>query len=543
MQIALYVRVSTSTQAQKQTIEQQLERLQAVVADEPSWQLRAAHIFRDDGYSGATLQRPGLQRLREEAARGAFTRVLLTAPDRLARDYVHQMLLLDELEQQGCVVDFVDRPLKRDDPNEQLLLQIRSAVAEYERSLIGERMRRGRKARLESGTLLPWQSAPYGYLPDAERPRDPSRVQLDPVAASMVQQIFAWYTDPKQPRSLAAITRQLMADGVPSPAGNPRWHRATVRHILRNSAYNGTAYANQQRRVPARRRRSPLQPLGEGMSKTATPPDEWIAVSVPPLVSADTFELAQQRMQQNKQRARRNNSRHDYLLRSLVSCGRCHLAATGRASAGYAYYVCNDRLDSTRPKVERCDAPYIPVQSLDDLVWHDLCQLLNDPTALTHQFARVQAGEWLPQQVQAQQQSLHNSLAQLDRQQQRLLDLYLAETVAKREFERKHSELSQKQLALSDQLRQLETQAQQQLDLSALAQGVTQFCQRIQETLPTLSFSQKRQLVELLIDRVVVDDHQVEIRYVFPTSPAGERQPFCYLRLTHLRRNDRLIVC
>jgi site-specific DNA recombinase len=142
MCVAVYARVSTQRQAQAQTIDQQLERLRAH-CDAHGWALRDTYVFRDDGYSGASLHRPGLDRLREAAAAGELDRVLLTAPDRLARNYVHQALLLEELEQVGCTVEFLDRPMSCD-PNDQLLLQIRGAVAEYERSVIAERMRRGR---------------------------------------------------------------------------------------------------------------------------------------------------------------------------------------------------------------------------------------------------------------------------------------------------------------------------------------------------------------------------------------------------------------
>jgi site-specific DNA recombinase len=185
MEIALYVRVSTSRQQQTQTIEQQLNRLRAKVAVEADWHLAEAHVYRDDGYSGASLNRPGLDHLRDHAALGAFELVLITAPDRLARKYVHQVLLIDEMQSRGCQIEFLERPMS-DDPHDQLLLQIRGAVAEYERSLIAERMRRGRQAKLRSGTLLPWTYAPYGYLLDPERPRDPSRVRLDPVKAEIV---------------------------------------------------------------------------------------------------------------------------------------------------------------------------------------------------------------------------------------------------------------------------------------------------------------------------------------------------------------------
>ncbi len=103
MEIALYVRVSTSRQQQTQTIEQQLDRLQAHVATQADWHLAEEHIYRDDGYSGAKLNRPGLDRLRERAAMVAFDRVLIAAPDRLARNYFHQMLLIDELTQGGAL--------------------------------------------------------------------------------------------------------------------------------------------------------------------------------------------------------------------------------------------------------------------------------------------------------------------------------------------------------------------------------------------------------------------------------------------------------
>ena len=202
MKIALYTRVSTNRQMQSQSIEQQLERLREAVAQHSEWELAPEHIYRDDGYTGAKLNRPGLDRLRDTASMAAFELVLGTAPDRLARKYVHQVLLIEELHNLGCAIQFLERPMKDDDPHDQLLLQIRGAVAEYERNLIAERMRRGRQAKLRAGTLLPWTRAPYGYIMDPERPRDPGRVQIDPVKANIVRQIFAWYTDPETPVSL-----------------------------------------------------------------------------------------------------------------------------------------------------------------------------------------------------------------------------------------------------------------------------------------------------------------------------------------------------
>jgi site-specific DNA recombinase len=543
MEIALYARVSTSRQQQAQTIDQQLDRLRTHLAQHPEWHLADEHIYRDDGYSGAKLNRPGLDRLRDHAAFAAFEQVLITAPDRLARNSVHQMLLIDFLAQRGCQVVFLERPMS-DDPHDQLLLQIRGAVASSERNLIADRMRRGRQAKLRSGRLLPWTRAPYGYILDAECPRDPSRVRLDPLKAAIVQQIFAWYTDPQTPASLYMVAKRLSDDHIPTPTPSPRWNVASIRGILRSSAYIGLAYSGRSHMAPARRRKSALQKVGSGQSQQVAPPQDWIAIAVPAIVSQETFDLAQARLDQNKQMARRNNTAHDYLLRSLVSCGGCKLACLGRClHGGYGYYVCRGRTDALRAAIgQRCTARYIPATALDELVWQDLCQVLTEPTLITHELERAQMGEWLPQALQARRKTIQDALAQLERQQARLLDAYLAEIIGRDEFERKRQEVQQTQNGLSQQLRQLDAQAQRQIDVAKLAEGITNFSQRLQPTLEHLSFAQRRQLVELLIDCVIVTDGQVEIRYVLPTSPAGETTAFCHLRKDYFQLETEAII-
>ena len=152
MTSAISVRVSTDRQALAQTIDQQIERLRLHLNSEGQ-ELKAEHIFRDDGYSGATLNRPGLDRLRDQLREGGIERVLIASPDRLARNYVHPMVLLEEFERSGCQVDFLDQPMSQD-PQNHLLLQIRGAVAEYERTLIAERMRRGRQVKLRAGRVI-----------------------------------------------------------------------------------------------------------------------------------------------------------------------------------------------------------------------------------------------------------------------------------------------------------------------------------------------------------------------------------------------------
>src|SRR4051812_17570150 len=251
MRIAIYVRVSTQRQAQTQTIDQQIERLGAH-AKAQGWELPAADVFRDDGYSGAVLKRPGLDRLRDRAAAACFDKILVTDPDRLARNYVHQVLLIEELQKGGCLVEFLDRPMSQD-PHDQLLLQIRGAVAEYERALIAERTRRGRQRQFRAGKMLPWTRPPYGYRMAADRPRDPSGVYLDPAEAAVVAEMFAWYLQGR--RTLLGLVNHLHEMGVASPTGKPFWGIASVRGVLTNPVYTGRIYAGRNRyRVPRVRR-------------------------------------------------------------------------------------------------------------------------------------------------------------------------------------------------------------------------------------------------------------------------------------------------
>ena len=415
-----------------------------------------------------------------------------------------------------------------------MLLQIRGAVAEYERTLITERMRRGRLMKLRAGQLLPWSTPPFGYRVDPQRPRDPAGVQLNPETALVVQQIFAWYLE--EPATLFGVAQRLPNAHVLTPFGKPRWSSTTVRGILKNPVYTGLALANRTQTVPAKLRKSPFVPVSTRGSQRPRPPEEGIPIPVPALIDAELFEQVQTKLSHNQQGAARNNRVHDYLLRSLVSCRGCHLSAGARNAAGYPYYICHGRADSARAaRQDRCQARYIPAKALDELVWQDLCRVLTEPAHLQAALERAHSGQWLPQELQARQATARQASTQLERQQQRLLDAYLAEVIDLAAFERKRSDLARRQEILLNQQRQLEVLAQQHLHLGQVAQGLEAFCAQVRAGLQQTTFVQRRLLVELLIDRVIVFNGEVEIRYVIPTSPEGPHRRFCHVRKDYLR--------
>lgn len=530
MRAGIYARVSSQREAQDQTIEQQVVRARQYIS-EHAWELREEQVYRDEGYSGAHLSRPALDRLRDDAAFAQLDVVVITAPDRLARKYLHQAVVLEELDRQGVRVEFVERPMS-DDPNDQLLLQIRGAVAEYERTLITERMRRGRLTKLRAGLLVPWTRGHYGYQVDPDRPRDPAGVRLDAAEAAVVQQIFAWYLEPNA--TLYAVGKQLEQWGVTTPRGRPYWSRCSVRAILQDVTYMGMAYANRYHCLPAKGRRSALLPVGPGTSYIDKPQEEWIGIAIPSIITQEEFQLVQEKLAHNQHFAARN-TQHLFLLRGLVSCGACRLTTGARTTErGDQYYICRGRRDPLRrSQGEPCTMRYIPARQLDELVWSDLCQILLDPVQIASALERAQAGAWLPQELQARQATLQQALSSLERQQERLLTAYLGDVLELPEFERKRRDLAQKQETLRAQQQQLLALVQQRIELGILATSIDAFCQQVRSSLATATFEQKRQLVELLIDHVVVTDEEVEIRYVMPTSEKGARQPFCHLRLDY----------
>jgi site-specific DNA recombinase len=166
---------------------------------------------------------------------------------------------------------------------------------------------------------------------------------------------------------------------------------------------------------------------------------------------------------------------------------------------------------------EKCRSRYIPADQLDQLVWQDVCHVLQHPRVIEQALQRALGGAWLPQAMQARKEQLRKTKASLKAQLERLTEAYLAGILPLAEYKRRRHEVEQRMEAVDHQARQFEVQVQQHLELTDLAHSSTEFCQRISRGLEQATFEQKRQLVELLIDRVVVTNEEVEIRYVMET--------------------------
>lgn len=516
MRIAIYVRVSDDAQKEQHTIESQLAELRQF-AKEQQWSLDEQHIYIDDGHSGFRFDRPALDRLRDAVRDGLIDLLLILDPDRLARNFAYQYLLLEEFERRGIEVRFIKQP-PPDSPEQRLLVQIQGVIAEYERARIMERTRRGRLFWARQGRPVS-SHVPYGYRYVQRNGNQPPYIEVDSAEAEIVREIFHRYVD-HQWTSLQ-IALHLSAKGVPTPTRrNADWDPSSVIVILRCEAYLGSWFQN--------RYQTQYEPATGRPHTVQRPREEWIPMSVTPLIESQLLAKAQQILDKRNQdptcgpRPLRNPDSH--LLRHLVVCGSCGYKMTALNSnggRGYRYYWCRGP-DPRRIRKERvfCPYPTLDAQQLDEMVWSDAVSLLSDPDLLLAAWKEQSGNGALlnadPMEEEKRQLKKQHSDAQ--QQRRRLLIAYEQEAIELEELVSRRNVLDEKIQEVQRRLQILERQQQASVGLYNIGEKVEAVCRELATGVEEMNMPQKMKLCSQLIERVVVDDHSAEIHYRFPVS-------------------------
>jgi site-specific DNA recombinase len=514
---ALYARVSTDKQEKDETIASQLDALQRAAAAD-GYEVAPEHIFVDAHHSGASLDRPALDQLRDVAAEGTFEAVLVASPDRLARQYAHQVLLIEELARVGCRVVFLNHAFG-DSPEQQMLLQIQGVFAEYERALIKERMRRGRLFAARQGRRS-WANPPFGYSYRPKTEATPPQLVINEAEAEVVRQMYRWLVE--EELSSYAIEQRLVAQGVPTRRGKRRgWQQSSVIGILHSPLYKGDAYYNRTMAVDARRPHlekgwKDCRP-GNRRSRAQRPPEEWIPVRVPAIIDPETWELAQAQLARNKERATRHNTKHAYLLRSLLICGRCGRRLIGHWSATGGRYVCLARYP--RPAPWSCDGRSDQAAKIEPLIWDYVRDLLADPTLLQERYAEGYGDPAVDSRDEQERQRLEHKLAALEREVQRLIDAYQAGVIELGELQERRQRITEHGHQLRERLEEVAAQRADRERQLRLVEGVEAFCASVRAGLDHPSFALKQWVLQLVVDRIVVEDKRVVVHHVVPTGP------------------------
>lgn len=513
MRAAIYARVSTEAQEARGTIGSQVASLRERVAAE-GHQLVAEHC--DDGHSGARLDRPGLDALRDGAEAGVFDVVWCLSPDRLARVYAYQVIVLDELACHGVAVRFADAPaIDDDDPQARLLTQVQGVIAEYERAKIAERYRRGKLWRSRAGEVLAWR-APYGYRRVTRTATSPAHLEIYEPEAAVVRRIFGDYVSGGH--STREITRRLNADGVATPTGKRAvWGTSTIGRLLRNEAYVGRVYWNKTESVPNPR-------PGRANRQIARPRSEWIEIPTPPIIDDSVFEAAGRVSRDNSKWSPRNAEPGAWLLRSLVRCGTCGVGVNchkmrGRDGTIHRYYYCRNH-DPLRAggQDRRCRERNIRSDELDSFVFDQVRAALRRPDVLLAGEQAVTANAPAPDDelLAAQLGRLERKSEAADAERRRLADLYQAGLIELVEVQRRARELDDRRTALAEQRQALASQRAELATGNRLRQRITAFTTTVSSALDRLDFEQRQKLLRLIVEEVRVTGWNVELRLRIP---------------------------
>jgi site-specific DNA recombinase len=516
---AFYARVSGEQQAAAHTIDSQIAALSERASNDGT-PVPPERQFVDDGYSGATLIRPALDRLRDLVSVGAIDRIYVHSPDRLARNYAYQVLLLDEWQRRGSEVVFLNRPLGKS-PEDDLLLQVQGIVAEYERAKIMERSRRGKKHAAQSGSLNVMSGAPFGYR-YVSVGEGGGQARFEPVAeqARVVQQIFSWIG--RDRCSLSEVCRRLHDTGIPTTTGKRIWSREAVWHILQNPAYQGQAAYGKTHMTPRGKKSRPRAARGRPAEPrrsnvpVAAAPEEWVFVPVPALVDKALFRAAHGQLEENRSRARQGRRRPGYLLQGLICCSKCGYAyygktirqlGAGRQMRDFVYYRCSGS-DGYRFGGERiCSNSQVQGAFLETTVWREVSSLLMYPEKieLEHQES-CKAGTLL-----GDLEILRSQRTKLQHAVERLIDSFTEGLIEKGQFTSRMDRTKHRIADLDARIRENAGDVDQLERLRLATSRFRELAAAIGPELAGANWPRRREIIRTLVQKIDIDTGVIKI--------------------------------
>jgi site-specific DNA recombinase len=524
---AIYARVSSARQAKDQTIGSQLSALREHAAtsrlDVPEeW------VFADEGQSGATLVRPALEALRDLAAQGCLDVVLVWSPDRLARKFAYQALLIEELARCGVRVEFVKGP-RGDSPEDQLLIQFQGMFAEYEKAQLMERYRRGKAWRAKTGSVNVLGGAPFGYRYVRKTPECGARYEVLPHEAALVTEMFRRYAD--DGATIADLRRWLTDQGILTRTGKERWDRSVIWGMLRNPAYAGTAVFGKTQVVhePAglnRTARLAGRTVPRQVRVQDRPREEWTAIPVPALVGQETFDRVQQRLAENKRFASRN-TKVPSLLQGIAACASCgygYYRTTTTTTAGNKiyYYRCLGSDDYRYQGGRVCQNKPVRADYADTVVWDHVTALLADPALIHAEIGKRLERARTSDPVTKKRGQLEQALAKTGTSIAAMITAFSEQLLTIDELRARMPALRARETGLKDQIAALDAQAADRDAYLTLAGDLEGFLARLRENSATATTGDRQRVLRAVVQDVLIGPDKLTIRHRIPVrEPAS----------------------
>ncbi len=513
---AIYARVSTSDQVKGTSLDSQVEACQQYAAANGYSILQ---VVREDA-SGARLGRPGLDSVRDMAAEGLIQAVIIFDPDRLARNLGHLMLLTEELERRRVELVFVNSSHDTT-PEGKMMLQMRGMFAEYERAKIMERSRRGKEQSVKNGKVFLSNTEPYGYryIPGE------GRAEIVEEEAVWVAKMFDWLVN--EGCTLREITRRLDAAGVVTKKGNTHWSASTVGRILNSPLCAGEYIYNKRISVePANPRQGTRK--CQKSSKAARPPEEWLTAPIPAIVSKELQQAASARLKLNKARSSRH-TKYFYMLTGMLVCSRCGYKMHGRMKGPRVRtpglkreYCCSARMVTQRhlPVSERCQTPSRDADAMERVVWDEILRQVSDESLIMSSLqSRVEARGDERERADRELASIYAVEQGLQRETDKLLDLHMADVIARETLQQRMSGIKKRMEAARNTRQEIEARLQKADAGASQIEGLRELCAKVRVGLPYLTPEDKREFLAALDLRITSDGAYMTITGTLSSAP------------------------
>jgi site-specific DNA recombinase len=525
---ALYARVSSVKQAQAGTVLSQIAALEKRIADDGG-EIPDDNKFIDNGYSGSTLVRPALERLRDQLAQGDINKLYVHSPDRLSRKYAYQMILLEEFKALGVEVVFLNFEVN-DNPESQLLVQMQGMIAEYERAKIMERNRRGKIHCAKRGSVNVLGTAPYGYrYIDKHTGGGQASLEINDEEAITVRNIFSWMGRDRM--SIGEVCRRLDNEGIPTQKGKKHWDRSVIWAMLKNPAYKGEAAFGKTKTgkiLPQiRPQKHATGHPKKGYSVYPVEENDWITIPVPAITSQALFEVVQEQLAQNRKTARTRRRGASYLLQGLVVCARCQYAFYGKPVRNkrgdkivhYAYYRCigTDGYRFGGQKV--CDNKQLRTDALEVAVWDETVQFLENPNCVLEEYRR-RLSNIDNSPLDQERQDLDKLSNKIQKGINRLIDSYTDGYLSKTEFEPRVKGMKERLSVIESQRTAIVDRQTLEKTLQNIVTNLASFASQVNSSLSNIDWETKRLIIRTLVKRVEINLKEVNV--VFKINPPPE---------------------
>jgi site-specific DNA recombinase len=505
-------------------------------------------VFEDEGHSGATLSRPALERLRDVIAGVGVDVVLCYSPDRLARKFAYQALLIEEFARAGTRVQFIQGP-RGDSPEDQLLVQFQGMFAEYEKAQILERYRRGKAHRAKGGSVNVLSGAPFGYRYLRKTEHTGASYEVVEHEAVLVAELFRRYAD--DGASIAELTRWLTEQGVPTRTGKNRWDRSVIWGMLRNPAYAGRAIFGKTRVVhesPGLNRVARLQ--GRSTPRASKTVDrsreEWTEIPVPAIITSDTFDRVAQRLADNKRFASRN-SKNPSLLQGMAACAGCgygyYRTSTRTTNKKIYYYRCLGSDDYRYEGGRVCTNKPVRADYLDTVVWDHITAMMADPTLIRTEIDKRLDSARTADPVARQRKRLDTALAKASTGIARLIEAFGEQLITIDELRARMPDLRARETNLRNQIDALVSQLADRQAYLTLAADLEGFLAQLHRNAEVATTGERQRVLRLLVKDVLIGPEKITIRHRIPirerttseqhpdnTDTEGDHQPHCPVR-------------